>query len=885
MNVPRGAMTAGLIAVAACGRGPSSAAPIGDTVAYRPARLLVSSGRFAPAAVAYARIRDSFAAAGDSANQWFGQLWWSETMVRAGRLDSAAAGLAVTWRLAGSDPRRAGWTTVTESKLFERRGLLDSAIALARGAAEASHRTGDRELGVFAYDALGTPLSRRGRYREALAADSTSLSLRRAIPLSPRVIGGGWNEVAIGYRHLGRYDEGEAALRNSYALADQAHDTLAMSIALGNLASVRDDTGDRDGAIAALLQANQYFEAIQHRRFLAETNNDLAGLYLGGAKPGPAEAHASRALTLARLTGNRAVEIVAYEHIGRARLMLGLPREAADSLRKAQGLADSLGFGAERVSSRTGLVDATIALGDRLAALRLAEQAVRIADSLGDPAIQFSALEARARALEARGHPGAAAAFGAALDLLESLRGRLALGDLRMGVAAPRLSAYEGAVRTLLAAGRPLEAFRVAERARARLLLEVMAVHGVAPAPAEASLRQRLWETHEARDAASDSATRARLDAEVSRLADSLARQEAAAPLGSPRPMGAEEIRPVLLPPGRALLAFFWGERQVVGWWVTRDTMRAVVLGSADSLSRTVDFLLGSITRPAGDTLWRAAARRAYRELVAPLAPDASEEILIVPDGPLHRVPLETLMDATDRPWGAGRLMRYGPSASVLAMLARAAPPRWSRALLAVGNPSLDRGRSGRDSLRGPGFGPLPYAEREARAIHALFEKEGAELLVGGRATVRRWRELDPGRYRFLHFALHARASDRESGRSALLFADQPLLLSDIRRLRLNAELVTLSACETAVGRWVRGEGVVGMQYAFLSAGARGALVTLWRVPDRAAAEFSEAFYAEVKRGSSAAEALRKVRAEWIAAGDERAHPSRWAGFVLVGGG
>jgi CHAT domain-containing protein len=74
------------------------------------------------------------------------------------------------------------------------------------------------------------------------------------------------------------------------------------------------------------------------------------------------------------------------------------------------------------------------------------------------------------------------------------------------------------------------------------------------------------------------------------------------------------------------------------------------------------------------------------------------------------------------------------------------------------------------------------------------------------------------------------------------------------------------------------------MQYAFLSAGARATLVTLWRVPDRAAAEFSQAFYTLVKEGAAPAEALRRVRERWIAEGGERAHPSRWAGFILVGG-
>lgn len=873
------------LSAAACAPVQPVGRAVADTVAFRTARQLIAAGRFAPAALEYARLRDSFAAAGDTVNRWYGQLWWSESMMRAGRLDSAAQGLLLAWELAGEDPRRLGWTTVTQSKIYERRGLLDSAIAAATRATATASATGDRELGVFAYDALGTPLSRRGRYREALAADSTSLFLREAIPMAPRVIGGGWNEVAIGYRHLGRYDEAQAALRRAYELARSQHDTLAMTLALANTASVMDDTGDPDGAIAALSEVMVYVEAIQHRRFITEVSADLAMLYLNGGKRDLARGYATRALTMARTTGNRSIELSALTVLGRILLQAGSPREALDSLRKAERVADSLGFGAERVATRTTSVDVAIALSDGAAAHRLADEALLIADSLGDPSIQFAALEARARALEAAKSPGASAAYDAALDLLESLRGRLVLGDLRMGVAASRLSAYEGAIRTHLASQRPREAFRIAERAKARLLLDVMVERGRTPGSADGALRQRLWETHEARGAARDSAAAAGLDRSIAAIGDSIMQLAAAEPLGTPRPVGVEEVRTALLSEGRTLIAYFWGEKQVVGWRLTRDSVSAVILGSADSLSRTVDFTLATLTRPAADTLWRAAARRVYRELVAPLGADASGDLLIVPDGPLHRTPFEIVLGRSPLPWGASRRIRYGPSASVLVALTRITRPPWTKALLAVGNPALPLNDSDGEVSRARSLGPLPFAEGEARAIHGIFRKEGADLLVGGDATVRRWRGKEPGRYRYLHFALHAVANDRLIEGGALVFADGQLTLADVRRLRLGAELVTLSACETAVGRWVRGEGVVGMQYAFLSAGARAALVTLWRVPDRAAAEFSEAFYATVKAGSSPEEALRTIRERWSAGEGERSHPSRWAGFVLVGGG
>lgn len=103
-------------------------------------------------------------------------------------------------------------------------------------------------------------------------------------------------------------------------------------------------------------------------------------------------------------------------------------------------------------------------------------------------------------------------------------------------------------------------------------------------------------------------------------------------------------------------------------------------------------------------------------------------------------------------------------------------------------------------------------------------------------------------------------------------------------RLSLNAELVTLSACETGLGRRVRGEGIIGLPHALLAAGARGVLVSLWRISDRSAADFMERSYSELQMGRPPAQALVHVRRTLIDDGAGASHPSRWAAFVLVGG-
>jgi CHAT domain-containing protein len=148
-------------------------------------------------------------------------------------------------------------------------------------------------------------------------------------------------------------------------------------------------------------------------------------------------------------------------------------------------------------------------------------------------------------------------------------------------------------------------------------------------------------------------------------------------------------------------------------------------------------------------------------------------------------------------------------------------------------------------------------------------------------ATPARFHARNPGRYRKLHFATHARVIERPAERSCLRLHGGNLDLAAVRALRLRAEVVTLSACETALGRRMRGEGVVGLTHAFLSAGARGVVASLWKVEDRATAEFMEAWYRRLGAGVPPARALHETRIAYFAAG---AHPSVWAGFVLVGG-
>jgi len=207
-------------------------------------------------------------------------------------------------------------------------------------------------------------------------------------------------------------------------------------------------------------------------------------------------------------------------------------------------------------------------------------------------------------------------------------------------------------------------------------------------------------------------------------------------------------------------------------------------------------------------------------------------------------------------------------------------------------------------TLRGQDFKRLEFSAEEVRRIASVWNisPTSENINLRGRASVDRVKELDLSKYHILHFASHAVLGDKVSlaSQPALVLSrvesggknKELLQFSDIFTLKLNADLVVLSACETGLGQFRDGEGIVGLTRAFFYAGASSAVVSLWKVEDQSTALLMERFYQRLKGGQNKAEALRKAKLDIIGArvklkstGTEEslAAPFFWAPFVLVG--
>lgn len=284
--------------------------------------------------------------------------------------------------------------------------------------------------------------------------------------------------------------------------------------------------------------------------------------------------------------------------------------------------------------------------------------------------------------------------------------------------------------------------------------------------------------------------------------------------------------------------------------------------------------------------LGRELGEELYDQLLKPLDQEiAGKNLVIVPTGPLCRLPFELLRgpDPAGRQYlGLSRQIRYAPSLTVLRLLNerdRSSRSHPDRNLWAMANPQVEP------------LPALPRAEVEVRAIAASLRAAPEDVRIGAAATRVALLEASAQktlrRHRFLHFAVHAGISSESIPLPGLQLGGSGgqsgfIPMNEIAHLDLNAELVVLSACSSGGGRIFGGEGIRGLTGAFLLAGGRGVIATHWSLEDAGAARFMEAFYRRLQAGTKPAKALWLTRRE-ATAGDESRPPSEWAAFILVG--
>ncbi len=357
------------------------------------------------------------------------------------------------------------------------------------------------------------------------------------------------------------------------------------------------------------------------------------------------------------------------------------------------------------------------------------------------------------------------------------------------------------------------------------------------------------------------------------------------------------EAQRLLDPKREALLVYSVGDSSTSLWVLRRERWRRFTLPARPALKARVQTLRRALADPASSV--GAAGMRASRALYGMLiAPAESllvgvDRLFVAPDGPLSLIPFEALLarevsGGDVPPRGAYLAERfaisYTPSASVLATRAAATS---DSVLVAIGNPAFGT-ESGAAATP---LAPLPSTADEIAAIRSLAGRRRVVALTGSEASRERVLALpELARAGVLHIATHGDVNESEPDHSGLWLAPEAeggpptrVEVADIMRTPLTASLVTLSACETGLGRLENGEGVIGLSRAFMVAGAQNVVVSLWPVNDRSTARFMERFYQGALGGrESRVQALAAAKRALLADPETRA-PYYWAPFIMVG--
>lgn len=563
--------------------------------------------------------------------------------------------------------------------------------------------------------------------------------------------------------------------------------------------------------------------------------------------------------------------------------------QAREALAVAQQSGAKL-LEAEALDAEGGLL---LRQGHPEEALQSLSAAVEVLHGTGDAALPWHIDYLRGRALESmKRDEDAVAAYRTSITSIESIRGSISEDRFRTGFLQDKQKVYVALVRLLLRMGKIGEAFRYSERLRAQGYLELLN-GGVMPPPDPrvAELRERIRRLQRAIDEENSKALPDQRGSAMRTFSGELAQAEreysellglhgggngslpAAAALPEP---GQEERK---LPPDKALIEYVVGPRQIAIFVMRHDGLHGMLeaIGPLD-LESKVTLLRDLLRRPDSND-WELPARSLRRLLLEPIEKAGwlrgADDIVIVPHGFLYYLPFAALVRPTpagDRFLVEDYVISYLPAAAALAISPPSQPS--SERLIALA----------------PSVSHLRFAPGEARAVAAAFGSHGSAI-VGPNAT-ETWFKRAAGNYDVIHFATHGffnRANPLFSGVELQPDAqnDGRLEVYEILSLHLRAQLVTLSACETALGSGYfteipAGDEFVGLTRAFLSAGAANVVATLWRVNDSSTAELMRDFYLRLEE-QTAARSLALAQRSMLHGDRSHRHPYYWSAFVVVG--
>jgi CHAT domain-containing protein/Flp pilus assembly protein TadD len=690
-------------------------------------------------------------------------------------------------------------------------------------------------------------------------------------------------------RKFGEKQEALTAYQSAKVLAERIGDKTSLAMAIGGVSAVSLEMNDLQTALEYCERAAELFEANGQKWGAAEGKMNLGTIYHALGDEQKALENLNEALARFHTLKLRRLESITLRTIGLVYDAQGNSQGALKSFQQALALLNAEKDQRQAAYTLNCLGKAYESQNQLDRAERYYRQALALAQRSSDPESEMLSFYNLAHLERGRGYLDQAARdISSAIRIGETVRTNVSSQDLRTSYFATVRDSYDLYLDILLlqhkrdpAAGFDREAFAASEKARARSLLE-----GINPLPQTLNLK---------------------------------------------------ETQQQILNDETTLVEFALTDERSYAWAITRNSAVVFELASRKEIDASAKRLYELITAHqivSGESVEARAEREANADAAMPaeiallskllLGPLTgrlnTRRLLVVPDGALQYIPFQILLDPDSH---ASLISQheivYQPSASTLAvLLSEIAARKTATNSIAVfadpvfesSDPRLNRqapNSSGqaselyavRRALRDAGVTPdglqvprLLASGREADEITALAPRSTSLKAVGFAANRDRVFSSELASYRIVHIATHGIIDNERpelSGIVLSLFDEQGnpqngfLRLRDIYNLKLPADLVVLSACSTALGKDVKGEGLIGLTRGFMNAGAAGVVASLWKVDDEATAELMKHFYTALfNKGLPPAAALREAQLE-LAKYPRWQSPYYWAGFVIQG--
>lgn len=648
-----------------------------------------------------------------------------------------------------------------------------------------------------------------------------------------------------------------------------------------------------------------------------------------------------KALKVFQETGEKSGEASTLSNLAEIYWLKDEKQKTIENYEKSLAIYQNIKFREGEANALSNLGFIYELAGNTDKALNNHNQSLQIYRLLGIQSGEIQSLYGLARVAYIRGNlDESLSKTEAAITLIENIRAKIASTELRTSYLSNHQRLYKFYVDLLMQINKikPLQGFdaqalQVSERARARGLLDILNEaradirQGIEPnlLEREGNLQKQLNAKDAERKHAKTPSQIEKIEQEIRQLTADFQllqveikqKSPRYSALTQPQPVGLKEIQE-MLDEETLLLEYSLGEINSYLWLVSKDSLKTYILPKQETIEQQARLFYESVKNPENELKTSQTVKELSKILLEPIASGlGNKRLLIVADGALNYIPFASLQLLTsENPLIVTNEIVYMPSASALAALRNDGNGRKpaSKTVAVLADPVFDVGDTRvnlspksnpivssnlKSAQRDTGFNNslplprLPGTRREAATILELVsesERKRAVDFEASRATIM---NQEMSQFRIIHFATHGLLNSQNPQFSGIVLSlvdekgqsqDGFLRLHEIYNLRLPADLIVLSACQTALGKEIKGEGLVGLTRGFMYAGSQRVVASLWAVDDRGTSELMKNFYQNMlgEKKLRPAAALREAQITLLKS-KNFSSPYFWAAFTLQG--